>query len=177
MSPEALSDFTERSKTAVRSYIRSVLLVDDDGPDRNASRPAPDDDPKFDEALVDDGDGSDTIDLANDGDVPQPPVVTRATNELDRETLLRIEDAVLREGVLFSAVRYCGQADRSRVTKLARHADILILDWHLVHRDNGAEAVTLLQALGSTELRFICVFTGDGQVGDVRAEIIEKLGV
>lgn len=113
------------------------------------------------------------------------PLSAQLPSLVDPETdsellLLEVEEAVLAKGIAFSGYRYDAD-DEERVAsarRLALRSDILILDWNLANTDDGVAAVGFLDYLkGMTSgPRFIYIFTGQSDLGDVRDNIKSAFG-
>lgn len=171
-------DFDDGAKQVVRDFIRSVLLIDDDWPDRSSpesaevvAAPA--------SVFVDPTKVDDSLSESSSADAPlaTPPMTSHA----DRHRLLQIEKVVLKSGALFSGFRYGSSpvgdpAELQRLAcSLAQRADVVILDWHLVGTSFD-EALSIVEHLYKDKgLHFICVYTGQEQVSQVRESIKVKL--
>lgn len=171
--------FDDEAKQVVRDFVRSVLLIDDDWPDRGnpetvevVAAPAS---VFVDPAAADDSLSDGSSAGATEGLPPR-------TEHADSLRLLQIEKVVLKSGALFSGFRYGSSsngnpAELQRLAcRLAQRADVVILDWHLVGT-SFAEALSIVEHLYNDKgLHFICVYTGQEQVSEVRESIIGKLG-
>jgi hypothetical protein len=172
------SQFGSRAEKVIRDHVRSVLLVDDEWPDESLTYPVHTPvatSPTFGngeavEADLDRGaeqqeEAPDESDFV-DNSTPETPVAS---------PLLKVRKSVIDEGMLFTGVRYV-QTERNNVDKLASNADIIVLDWELLHNDAGAEALEFLKRLADKGLRFVCVFTGATSVERVGKAISDKFG-
>ncbi len=185
-------EFKERAYSVVRDFIRTVLIIDDDWPDGTEpipgdTLPAPADaflpptsamsaEESADGQLSEPGgNGSEETPLM----VP-PALFSKEAPDSGQWTLLKIGSAVTKSGALFCGMRYAGAPlDDLRRTaiELARRADVLILDWHLVGMVSD-DALAIIKSLHDDGgLRFVCIYTGQERIGDVRAAIETHVGV
>lgn len=162
--------FDDLASQVLYDFVRSVLIIDDQwfdgGPD---SFPLDDDDESA--LVVEPAEDEDEVYL--DEAVPEPPVAAIPRPAKYDTDLLAIRDAVQGQGILFSGFRYESPEQFDQALRLAQKADILILDWELLH-DDGAEACKLIKELVARgALRFICIFTAHDNPDAVRLAILQ----
>jgi hypothetical protein len=166
-----MATFQEMSKEIFRAYVRSALIIDDQWPEREVVEGdsetgeldlLPE---QTDEAELDVYE----TDLAAEGRVPPIP---SNKDEIDAAMLGELRRALMLEGVLTCGLRY-RQTDRGIAIELAKRADMVVLDWHLVN-DEGDEAIKVLGPLLGECLRFVCIWTGQGKVSQVKERLIQE---
>lgn len=164
-----LHDYAELAHNILRKYLRSAIIIDDQWPDAQVA-----------EADIDEPDESDLIEdedpleLTDEAFTPTALVPKPESNPADARLLAELQKSLLQDGLLACGFRYRHQ-DRDLAVSLAQSADMVVLDWHLVG-DDGAEALSILDRLVGNELRFICIFTGHGRVGEIRLALEGRLG-
>jgi CheY-like chemotaxis protein len=164
--------YDELAQNVLRDYLRSAVIIDDQWPEMavgEADVDEPDESP-----LVDDEVSEDVVTEEFEKSVSDVPPSRPPDNLEDARLLGKLQYSLLQEGLLACGFRYTHQA-RDIAIELARRADIVVLDWHLVG-DDGADALAILQKLQGNELRFVCIFTGHGRIGDVRHTLEKRLG-
>lgn len=173
--------FDDLARQVVRDFIRTVVLIDDEWPERrqeadNEEAPAEGESKALTEAPQEklgvaagaapaSAPEADEIASESQGEVLVPPNRTR---EAGLE-LLDVERAVLEGGVLFSGFRYTAAREGAAIL-LARKSDVVILDWELLS-DGGHAALRILRVLSSTGLHFVCIFTGHDKPSTVKEQI------
>jgi CheY-like chemotaxis protein len=162
--------FANIGQSVFRDYIRSAVIIDDRWPEDELA--LNDDDLGNLDLLAGAVPQDDiyAVNLALTGEVAKPV----PDDAVDAEVLERLRRELLRQGILACGLRY-QQRDRTTAIRLARSADIVVLDWHLVD-DDGAEALEILRPLMGDCIRFVCIWTGHGRVEEVRSRLIRDLG-
>lgn len=191
MTPQP-ETYDQLAQGVLKDYLRSAVIIDDQWPEATAekadSEAEPrettpkeaettpeggaedelDESPLIDDQLADDFDEGDTTPAeAVEPSSPQ-------NNPDDARLLAELRRSLVREGLLACGFRYTHQ-ERHIAIELARRADIVVLDWHLVD-DDGAEALAILEELQKDALRFVCIFTGHGRIPEVRKALEDRLG-
>lgn len=165
--------YDELAQCVLRGYLRSAVIIDDQWPETVIGEEHTDD---IDEsALIEDRvpeDGTDEpfAQAASDAPPLRPP-----DNPEDARLLAELQQSLLRSGLLACGFRYTHQA-RDIAVELARRADIVVLDWHLIE-DDGADALDILEQLRGNGLRFVCIFTGYGRIGEVSHALRDRFGI
>jgi hypothetical protein len=167
-----MASFAEIGQEVFREYVRSAVIIDDQWPENVFTEEEPE---VLEEVngVEDHEPDVDDADLA--GIAVSPRGIFRADigpND-DGKFLSDLQRALLRDGVLTCGLRY-QQTGRDTAVSLARSADIVVLDWDLVH-DDGTEALEILGRLGEP-LRFICILTGQDEVKAIRKKLETALG-
>ena len=162
--------YDELAQNVLRDYLRSAVIIDDQWPEAAWDEPALS---SLDESeLVEDK----IPDDVEDEDVGRPPMEVLpprpSKNREDARLLADLQRSLLQEGLLACGFRYTHEA-RDVAIDLARRADIVVLDWHLVD-DDGDDALTILEELRGNELRFVCIFTGHGRIEEVRKALEDR---
>ncbi len=172
MTPDPKT-FDELAQNVLRGYLRSAVIIDDQWPETVVGEAVVDeiDESTFVASEIPDGVGMEEIgDPAEDMPPPRP-----ADNPEDARLLADLQRALLQEGLLACGFRYTHQ-DRKVAVALARRADVVVLDWHLVD-DDGADALAILEELRrDNELRFVFIFTGHGRIQEVREALKNRFG-
>lgn len=166
-----MATFSSISQVIVREYVRSALIIDDQWPEQRIDY-SDDDTGEPDDQLADGAQQSD-IEIV-DVELPSEAAQPGKADDVDAEILDHLRHRLLREGILTCGLRY-RHTDRAMAIELARRADIVVLDWHLVG-DDGSEALEILRPLRGDCLWFICIWTGHGRAEEVRERLIQGLG-
>lgn len=167
-----MENFADISQAVFRDYVRSAVIIDDEWPEYEILISDNQADESESIAEAEEGEELDTVAAALSDKAARPPEAP-SVEQLDAEILGRLRHALLREGVLTCGLRY-QRKDRGTAIELARRADIVVLDWHLVGAD-GAEALEILKELLGDSLRFVCIWTGRGRAAEVKEQLIESL--
>jgi hypothetical protein len=165
-----MEDFSTLSQSVIRTFVRSALIIDDRWPDQGLTSFEQDLGQEDLLAGVIPENESDTTEPTLTGEVARP----LANDDTDAVLLDQLRQCLLNEGILACGLRY-RQTDRNSAIALARRADIVVLDWHLID-DDGAEALEILRSLLGDCLRFVCIWTGRGRTEQVRVSLIQALG-
>ena len=168
-----MDSFAQISQAVFRDYIRSAVIIDDEWPEHEILISDDEVDESNSIAEETEDDYIDGVEAALSSEATVPPEAPSAEG-LDARILGRLRHALLRQGVLTCGLRY-QRKDRKTAIDLARRADIVVLDWHLV-RDDGAEALEILKELQGDALRFVCIWTGHGRAEVVKEMLIRGLG-
>lgn len=164
--------YNELAQHILRDYLRSAVIIDDQWPEPANSEPAVtvlDESSLVEEAIEETPQGEEGGDFSEDLMQPRP-----RENREDAQLLADLQRSLLREGLLTCGFRFTHQTIDAAI-RLARRADIVVLDWHLT-ADDGADALKILEALKGDDLRFVCIFTGHGRVPEVRHALENSLG-
>ncbi len=169
LEPETYDDLAQ---SVLRDYLRSAVIIDDQWPETVGGEADVD---ELDESMLVTDEIPDDVGIENVGDPARDiPPPRPADNPKDARLLADLQRALLQEGLLACGFRYTHQ-NRKVAVALARRADIVVLDWHLVD-DDGADALAILEELRDNELRFVCIFTGHGRIQEVRQALEDRLG-
>jgi CheY-like chemotaxis protein len=179
MSETTGNDYKCMAEGVIRNYVRSVLFIDDEWPEI--------------QDLIAEGEQDESHlippEAVDDIEPEVSPEVQRMVPDIESKdraprcfsakcagdsTLLEFRQAVKKEGILFTGLRYHSRDLFESTVKLAQRADIIILDWELMD-DDGAEAIRILKSLQNGGLRFICIFTDKDKVEEVRERLIRQL--
>jgi hypothetical protein len=195
-------DYHGRAKRIIERFVRTAVLIDDDWPalaevverlELIDSKRAEADSPvrpmqaaesEVENEVEDDDSGlkqggadvfvKNMLDIRNVGASGSAlsPVVAGTTVSAAR--LLQIQDDFVRRGVIFTGVKYT-KADEARGPRLAKNADILILDWNFAG-DSGAGAMKILRELNQDgQLRFVCIFTDQRNLLEIKNAILRTV--
>jgi hypothetical protein len=164
-----MESFSEISESVFRDYIRSAVIIDDHWPEHEIV--IGDEQADESELVAEEDDLEVATTGHGDGSMASPRSST--VDEMDAEILARLRHALIREGVLACGLRY-QRRHRDVAVKLARCADIVVLDWNL-SSDNGEEALEILKELQGDSLRFVCIWTGQDRARQVREMVIGNL--
>ncbi len=165
-----MQSFSELSRSIFRKYVRSAVIIDDRWPGEGI---VPADDQKAFDSSEEVREDDAMEDVGPPGEVAVPSYRRDAEAEDDTDLLRVLQRALLREHVITCGVRY-KQREHETAINLARRADIVVLDWYLVSDDGGKQALEILDALMDGALRFICIYTGQGRVKEVRNALDER---
>ena len=200
MSAQPEATFETVTKNLLREYVQSVLFIDDEWPDLTEifEKEVPDESDLIPTTDIDD------IDIEADNGKSQSRNKTTALEKIGTKngvtistsdnkdprmdekpkglatklsgdaSLLEFERDATKKGILFSGLTYRKKEHHDTVIELASRADIIVLDWELAS-DNGREAISILKRLIGTGLRFICMFTQEEGLSQIKRHIIESL--
>lgn len=164
--------FEARSRKVALEYVNTVVLLDDDWPEFGHATPQ--EPAEIDPGLIEEGPGF----LPEVGEAEAAVPSASAASAPGASRLLRdVERSVVSQGIAFTGLKY--SKDKAGLAlRLIRRAEIVVLDWNLLERDDGAEALELLAELRKhpSGPRFILVFTGQTLLDAVRRRIVEVLG-
>ncbi len=167
----ATEDFQSRAEKVIRGYIGTMVLLDDQWPERIALVQSSEDEVPV---GVDD---LDDIPPPDEGDItyakaPDPELMTRQQDDV---SLLDIERKAIGEGIAFSGLHYTVDLKKSAL-RLAERADILVLDWNLLGKDEGAEALEILEHLAKSTggPRFVYIFTGQSDATEIHEQVVQR---
>ena len=182
--PAVTTDFKNRAKKVIGQYIKSAILIDDDWPDLSelesrialdASTEAGEHEVETEADQLETNETQAEIFISAVGAPTSFPVhaVASSSRVSEATRLLKIQDFFLKEGVICTGFKY-KTSDKDRAPKLAKNADIVILDWNFGN-DGGAGAVGILKALTDGHLRFICIFTDQPDLSVIKKRILEDV--
>ena len=101
---------------------------------------------------------------------------SRSRQSLDART---ITNSFAQKGLICGVIAPPSEVDdMCDVSGAVLRADVIVVDWQL-HRDDGRSALLLLQSILAADsgqrLRLIAVYTGEPAIGEIGAQIVEKL--
>ena len=161
--------FTELAVRNATDFLQTVVVVDDKPQYSFGTKSA--------DAPKSDGEGSVSG--------PQIRSTTSGLTVPDPEDLAvqRLVDVFAQEGIACTLL--CPTSDHDndivrRVTRVAKRADIVILDWILNH-DNGRKAIDILLKLliedgaSSNRMRLVAIYTGSADLDRIASEVAQAL--
>ena len=181
-----IDGYHEMAREVVRSYLRSAVIIDDEWPGEPSAAEERAD--EIDEShLVTESEAEEPHRPDRGGlavvETPVPPPWEGVAASKDGPApgvdpcLRRIRDEVVRRGLLACGFRYEGPRSRETAIRLARRADIVLLDWQLGEGDGGEEAIEILRQMRKRgSLAFVFVFTRAARPREVRALLAQALG-